>query len=221
MKGVSSRHAALTAGLGLLVMVLTAPIAELVLLPELTVARDIEQTVENIRANPGRLLLAIFCYLTTFTMDVVVAWALYVLLASVNPALSLLAAWFRLVYTVIALLGLFNLVTVYRLVGDPPEQLHSHVQVLLGAFGYYWSFSFIFFAISLVLLGILVLRSGTIPKIMGILLMISGVSYPVYYLKPYLYPGADLDYLMIAFPGELVFMFWLLIRGWRLPEPAQ
>jgi hypothetical protein len=35
------------------------------------------------------------------------------------------------------------------------------------------------------------------------------------------YPKAHLGFLFITFFGELVFMLWLLIMGWRLKEPIE
>jgi len=39
-------------------------------------------------------------------------------------------------------------------------------------------------------------------------------------LQPYLYPNAHLGFLFITFLGELFFMLWLLIRGWKIQQPA-
>jgi hypothetical protein len=39
-------------------------------------------------------------------------------------------------------------------------------------------------------------------------------------LRPYLFPNAHLEFISITFLGELVFMLWLLIRGWRIQEPT-
>ena len=38
--------------------------------------------------------------------------------------------------------------------------------------------------------------------------------------QPYLYPRANLGLIWITYFGELVFMLWLLIRGWTIQEPA-
>jgi hypothetical protein len=154
---------------------------------------------------------------------VLVAWALYVLLRPVKPSVSLLTAWFRLVYAVMALVALQNMVTVLRLLDSPDyltlfgsDQLHAQVELLLNSFRYEWTIGLIIFGIHLGMLGYLVYRSGYIPKILGILLAIAGFGYLIYYLSPYLLPTADLGFLMITFFGELVFMLWLLIRGWKI-----
>ncbi len=117
--GITLCQAALIAGFGLLIMVFAAPIAELYAYPRLVVPGNIEETVQNILDHEGLFLAGVFCYLITFICDVLVAWALYVLLMPANRSVSLLTAWFRLVYTVIALFGLLRLVTVFRLLNTP------------------------------------------------------------------------------------------------------
>jgi hypothetical protein len=139
----------------------------------------------------------------------------------------LLTAWFRLVYTVIALCSLLKLATAFRILNTPDyltvvgsDQLHAQVQLLLKSFRYEWSMGLVLFGIHIGLLGYLVYRSGYIPRILGILLAIAGLGYLIYYLGPYLYPTADVGFIMITFFGELIFMLWLLVRGWKIREQA-
>lgn len=224
-QGPHLRPAALIAGIGYLLMPVS--FAEFYALPRLIIPGHIEQTVQNISTHGGLFVAAILCHLITFINDVVIAWALYLLLAPVNKALSLLTAWFRLIYTAIALFALFNLVTVYRLLHTPDYlalfgslQLNAQVQLLLNSFRYDWSFSMTIFAIHLVLLGCLIYRSGYIPRLIGILLILDGLGWLIDSLQPYLYPTAHIGLVSITFLGELVFMLWLLIRGWKIPDPA-
>ncbi|HEV8285774.1 MAG TPA: DUF4386 domain-containing protein [Chitinophagaceae bacterium] len=221
----SLRSAALIAGLGLLIMVIAAPFTELFVYPKLVVANNATETVKNIMANKANFILAIFGYLITFICDVVVAWALYVLLKPVNENLSLLTAWFRLVYTVIALVALLHLVNVLQLLNTAdyltafePDQLHAQVMILLNAFRHDWYFGLLFFGIHLGLLGYLVFRSGYIPRILGLLLIIAGLGYLITTLKPYLFPNFNSDIARFTFYGELIFMLWLLIKGSRIKE---
>jgi hypothetical protein len=224
--GLTLRQAALIAGFGMLLMTFTAPFAEFFVYRTLVVPGDVESSVQNIVANEGRFLAGMFAYLVTFICDVLVAWALYVLLIPVHRSLSLLAAWFRLVHAVIALSGLAKLVTVFRILDTPDyltifgsDPLHAQVHLLLSSFRYEWGMAMVFHAIHLGLLGYLVWRSGYIPRLVGILLAVAGLGHLLYNLGPYLYPDAELAYIMIAFVGELVFMLWLLARGWKLQAP--
>ena len=221
------RRAALIAGLALLVMTIAAPIAEIVVYPRIIVSGHIEATVQNILAKRGLALVGLFCYLITFILDLVVAWALYMLLAPVNRAMSLLAAWFRLLYTALAFAAFMNVVDAFRLVHLPeypslvgPEHLHAQVAMMLKSFRYEWGMSLILFGIHLVLVGWLVYRSGYIPRFLAIPLVIAGCGWIVFELGPFLYPDANLGFVMITFFGELVFLGWLLTKGWRIQELA-
>ena len=221
----SLARAALIAGIGLLIMVIAAPFAELYVFPKLIVPANAAETVKNIIVNKTLFTSAIFGYLITFICDLVVAWAFYVLLKPVNKNLSLITAWFRWVYTGIALVALLNLVTVLRLLntsdtltGFQPDQLHAQVMLSLSAFRTQWHFGMLFFGIHLGLLGYLVFRSKYIPGILGVLLIIAGLGYLLTTLKPFLFPSINLDFAEYTFYGELIFMLWLLIRGSRIKE---
>lgn len=147
------------------------------------------------------------------------------LLAPVHRALSLLTAWFRLIYTAVALGSLMHLVTAFRLIDGGAyleafgaDLLHAQVEVLIKSFRYEWSLGIVIFGIHLMLAGYLVARSGYIPRVVGALLALAGLGYVIHYLGPYLYPELDLRFLFVTFLGELVFPVWLLVRGWRIPE---
>jgi hypothetical protein len=218
------RQAALVAGFAYLLSPVTT--AEFTLMPKLVIPGNIEPTVQNIGVHSGMFAAAILCYFVTFIEDIVIAWALYVLLAPVNRGLSLLTAWFRLIYTAVVLCGWLNLVTVFRLMKNPDylkafgaSQFNAQVLLLLNSFRYDWSMSLVIFGIHLVLLGYLIYRSGYIPWIIGVVLVINGLGWVVDSLQPYLYPNAHLGFVFATFFGELVFMLWLLIRGWKVRDP--
>jgi hypothetical protein len=143
----------------------------------------------------------------------------------VNEQLSLLAAVFRWVYTVIALIALLNLVTVFRILNTSdystvfrPNGLNVQIMYLLKTFKSSWYFGLIFFGIHLGLLGYLVIKSVYIPAFLGVLLIITGFGYLLTTLRPYLFQAINVDFAKYTFYGELVFMLWLLIKGWRIKE---
>jgi hypothetical protein len=223
----SLRTAALITGLALLGSVIAAPFAEMYALPKLVVPYKAAETAKNISEHSGLFTAAIFAYFITFFLDVVLSWSLYILLKPVNTSLSLLTAWLRLVYTIIALVALNNLVTALRLLTTPeyltlfqPDQLQAYAMVYLRAFKNHWYFGLLFFGIHLVFLGYLVYKSGYIPKILGVVLAITGLGYLLTTVRPYLFPEINVDFAQFTFYGELLFMLWLLIRGSRIKEPA-
>ncbi|MGA9639765.1 MAG: DUF4386 domain-containing protein [Terriglobales bacterium] len=225
-EGLTLRQAAVIAGFAYLLSPVSY--AEFNIYPKLVVPGNIEQTVQNISAHGGLFVAAMLCYLITFLEDVVIAWALYFLLAPVNRSVSLLTAWFRLMYTAVALFAVLNLATVYRVLTTPDYltafgsgPLHAQVMLLLHSFRYDWSLSLVIFGIHLILLGCLIFRSGYIPRIIGILLVIDGLGWEIDSLQVYLFPNAHLGFISITFFGELVLMLWLLIRGWKVQEPSR
>lgn len=225
-EGLTLRQAALIAGFGYLLGPVTY--AEFSIYPKLVIPTSIEQTMQNIAAHQGLFAAAILCYLIEFIEDIVIAWALYFLLVRVNRAVSLLTAWFRLMYTAIALFGMLKLVTVFRVVNAPDYTaafgsgpLHAEVKLLLGTFRDDWSIGLVLFGIHLVLLGCLIYRSGYIPRWLGILLVINGLGWVIDSLQPYIYPNVHLRFLFITFFGEVFLMLWLLIRGWKIQEPKR
>jgi hypothetical protein len=80
-----------------------------------------------------------------------------------------------------------------------------------------------FWGLWLIPLGIMVYKSGFIPKIFGILLVAGGVAYILDSMFFILFPGTGgifKDMLMIVFSvAEISFIFWLLIKGVSTPKP--
>lgn len=219
-----TRRAGFIAGITLLVIAISAPAGEFVLMPRLIIDGSAADVVANITANHGTLTAAIFMYLIAFTGDLVLAWALYVFLAPADRDFSLLTAWFRVVYAVLALVAVMNLVTVWDLTrgaeyaaGFGAEGLNAQVMLSLDAMGSWWSFSFGLFGAYLLLLGPLCIRAPYVPSWLGILLVVNGAGYLIDpFLKDFLFRGANTDVLMATFFGELIFMVWLLGWSWRI-----
>jgi hypothetical protein len=221
-EGVTLRQAALIAAIGVL-LGLGVPLAEFVARPILIIPGNIEETIQSIGANQGLFVASIFAYFIAFAADVVVAWALYVLLVPVNRELAMLTAWFRLFFAIIGLGALMNMVTAFRIITtnvslEGSEQLAIHINVLLNSFHWEWGLGMVLFGVHLGLLGYLTYRSGYIPRAIGVGLGIAGLGYMVYYLQPYLYPDLDLPFLILTITGlgELALLFWLLARGSRI-----
>jgi len=68
------------------------------------------------------------------------------------------------------------------------------------------------------MLGYLVFKASYVPKIMSIFLIVSGLGYLSDTIGFFFFPEVDRSFLMITFFGELIFMLWLLIKGWKIQE---
>jgi hypothetical protein len=226
LHGPRLRHAAIITLVGY-VMGWGVPFASFSILPKLFIADDAAKTCQNIVANQGLFVAAIFAFLANFIGDVVAAWGLYLLLRPVNASVSMFVAWVRVVFATIGLAAVLNLVTAYRLVTRPAalmalgqNQLNAQVHVAIGSFTSQFAFSLIIFGVYLIMLGCLAYRSGYVPKWLGIVLAVNGAGWVIMESGPYLMPGIDLGVLFPATFGELILLVWLVGWGTRLSEPA-
>lgn len=217
---ISLGKAAIVAGLGLLIMTVCYISADLFVFKNLIVPGDATTTANNIMANEMQFRTGILGFLIVILCDLVVAWALYVFLQPTNKSLSLLAAWFRLVYTIIFGVTLVNYFNVLQLLSGADylnvfeaDQLNVQVLLSLYAFNDGWDIGFIFFGFHLALLGYLAFKSDYIPRILGILLMVAGLSYLLDTISKFLFPSFDVAISVVTGWGELLFMFWLLFKG--------
>jgi hypothetical protein len=91
----------------------------------------------------------------------------------------------------------------------------------IRAHGNGFSLALIFFGWFCVIAGYLIFRSGYIPKAIGILMQLAGVSYLVNSFALILAPGlASQLYPFIFVPpfvGETAFALWLLVKGVEVP----
>ncbi len=222
---ISLGKAGLIAGIGILIMVLTVPFAEFKIFPNLIDYKNPEVTANNILNNQSLFTVGIFLNFITIICDIIVAWALYIFLKPINKSLSLLVAWFRLIYAGIYLIALLNLIKVLNLltadkyfVATDQNQIYDQILFFMKSFGNEMSFGLILFGIYLGVLGYLVLRSNYIPKILGWILILAGIGYFISYSGRFLFPDINTEILMITFFGELIFMLWLLIKGRKIQQ---
>jgi len=222
---ISLRKAALIAGFGYLVIFIFGIYFGVI--DSFIVPGDAETTANNIMASEWLFRMSIAGLVIVLVADLVVAWALYVFLRPVNKSLSLLTAWFRLVYVAIFGFMLLTLLVVLQLLSGADyltvfetSQLHALVMIFLNAYQYGFNIAFVFFGLHIFGLGYLIYKSDYIPKILGVLLMIAFVGYMIdsfasVLSSSYANNGA-LFIVFIAVPAiisELSLTIWLLFKG--------
>jgi hypothetical protein len=217
---ISLRTSAIVAGLSLLFMAVLAPIANFGVIEKLIVPGNAASTANNIMASAGLFRIGIGFFLIVAILDVVAAWALFILLKPVNRSISLLAAWLRVVYAAILAFALSNLLIVLRLLNGAnylgafeTNQLYAQVMLFLNAFTDGWDLGLLIFGLHLSLLGYLAFKSGYIPKILGILVIVAGLGYTADGVGIILSPNYTFSLAMFAFIGEVLLIFWLLWNG--------
>ncbi|HXD08940.1 MAG TPA: DUF4386 domain-containing protein [Anaerolineales bacterium] len=208
---VSLRTAAIVAGVGLLLMAILSPIAYLNTFQSLVKFDDAALTAQNILSSMGAFRTCIILLFTVAILDIVVAWALYILLVPANKNLSALAAWLRVIYGGIFIFAISKLnVALQVLTGDGTQAMSY-----LKAFQSIWDMGLILFGFHLLVLGYLVFKSGYVPKWLGVFLVLAAVGYVVDGFGKTLSPDYNLNIAQFTFVGEVLLIFWLLWRAFK------
>jgi Domain of unknown function (DUF4386) len=160
---------------------------------------------------------------------VALALILYVLMRPAGKNLALLAAFFNLVSIAVEAAYKLHLFAALFLLGGAdylrafePRQLQALAYLALKSHDQGLAISLVFFGCQCMVLGVLIFRSGYLPKILGVLMQIAGLCYLVNSFALFLSPGvAALIFpaIMIpAFIGESSLCLWFIIRGVNLPK---
>ena len=206
---VSLRTAAIIAGVGLLLMAILSPIAYLNTYQRLVKFDDAALTAQNILNSMGEFRTAILLLFVVALLDVLVAWALYIVLMPANKNLSALAAWLRVIYAGIFIFAISKLYVAMQVLTADGVQAMS----FLKAFQSILDNGLILFGFHLLVLGYLAFKSGYVPKWLGGFLVLAALGYIVDGFGKMLSPAYNLSISQFTFIGEVLLIFWLLWRG--------
>src|SRR5213594_2672885 len=219
--------AARIAGAIYLSMVFTAPFSLIYVPSKLIVRGNAAATADNILAHETMFRLSILADLVGQVIFICLAIALYRLLSGVNKIWAALMVALVLVSAAVGFVNTLNNIAALILfrgadflaVFDKPQRdalgmlfirLHTQGIFIDEMFWGLWLFPF----------GLLVFRSGFLPRFIGVWLMINCFGYVVLSVTALFFP----DYYEAAFKwsqpvlfGELAIMLWLLIKGAKVP----
>jgi hypothetical protein len=227
----STKQRARVAGRLYFLMALIGPIGLLVVPGQLVVPEDAAATAANIRASEWLLRLGIVSDLVHQIVAIFLVLALHRLFRDVDEALArLMLILGALVSVPIVFVNALNHVAALMLVSradflavfEQPQRdalaylfvhLHSQGIVVASVFWGLWLFPF----------GMLVMRSGFIPRVLGVLLLVAGAGYVVTSFTTLGLPRYAPLVTQVVSPlviGELPIIFYLLIWGAREPGAA-
>ncbi len=207
----SQRSASLISGIALAAMAVLMPLGYYGGIVPLITAGDPAQTATTIAAAPLPYWGGIIAIAIVILLDLIVSAAWYALFRSVSTTVSAIAAWIRVVYTALFAVATAQLVNAFLILDDPARALDS-----LESFNTLWISSLGLFGIHLLVIGYLIVRATFISPVFGALLMIAGVGYILDAVGVIFSLGFPVTFGSFAFVGEVVIIFWLLIRGRRL-----
>ena len=185
----------------------------------LIVLGDASTTVNNIMASESLFRFGIVNDLIAQTVGILLVLALYKLLKPVNKNQALLMVIFALVGIPIVMLNLLNQFAALLLLSGAGyltvfavDQLQALVMLFLNLDEHGFFIAHIFWGLWLFPMGYLVYKSGYIPRILGILLIIAGFGYLIDFVTFFFVPSFG-PIKMFTFIGEVLFPLWLLIKG--------
>jgi len=215
--------AARVAGAVYLSLVLTAPFSLLYVPGKLIVRGNATATANNILTHETLFRFGIVTDLLSSVIFIFVGIALYHLLSGVNRTWARMMVSLVLVSAAVTFLNVLNNLAALILfrggdfltVFDKPQRealgmlfirLHSQGIIIDELFWGLWLFPF----------GVLVMRSGFLPWILGVWLIVNCFAYLAISLTSLLLPDYGTVVYHYVFPvlfGELAIVLWLLIKG--------
>jgi len=225
------RKQARTAGLLYALMAVVASIGLMVVPSQVFVAGNVAATAENLRRSEGLVRLGIVSELVHQTIAIFLVLALYRLFRDVNERLAKqLVVLGALVSVPIVFVNVLNEVAALTLAGNAEfltvlakPQLDALAYLFLNLHGQGIVVASIFWGLWLFPFGMLIIRSGFIPRVLGVLLLIAGAGYLIGSFTTLALPAYAPLVSRFVSPlvvGELPIIFWLLIWGVKT-RPAE
>lgn len=219
------------AGAWYFVLALIAPIGLMYVPGKLFVSGDAAATADRIRASESLLRIGIASELVHQALAIFLLLALYRLFKAVDEyQAKLMVILGALVSVPIMFLNTLNEIAALILTSGTSflsvfdrSQLDALAYLFIRLHGQGINVASIFWGLWLFPFGILVLRSGFIPRIFGVLLMIAGVGYLASSFTTILLPEYSKLVGQVALVlgiGEVPIIFYLLIWGAKAQPSA-
>jgi len=174
------------------------------ILPNFINPGDTEVLANDIKDNEGLFSIAVVMYLIILALDAAIAIGLFILLKPTNKILASLSGNFRLFYVVIMVISVIALALQF---------------IDVSSYGTIKLIGYLFFTGHIFVTGFTVFKSGYIPRIFGVLLIIAFFSYILAFYASFLVPEALLlIFMLFMIIGELSLSLWLLLKGGKIPE---
>ena len=184
---------------------------------------DTAAIAHNIMASEWLFRIGFVSFLFAAVFFLLSAWALYVLLKPVNKDLALLFVLLNLGGVAIKCISLLSEFAAMLLLSGADylkvfqaDQLQALAILFLNLYKNGFMIAQIFFGAWLLPLGYLVYKSGFLPRILGILLIIDGFAMLIWFFQFFFFPGYEVvSTLCLAesFIAEASLCLWLVIKG--------
>lgn len=229
-KTYTLKSTARLAGFLYLIWVMTG-IYGIMYVPSKTIVRgNAVATADKMLANEFIFRTGIINDIISATVWVLIALVLYRLFKDVNERQAkLLVALVIVQIPVVFFMQAFNITSLMIFKGGILKtfelsqrqdlamlflKINDNITIVLEMFWGLWLFPF----------GLLVYKSGFIPRILGVFLILNGIAYIIYCFTSLFFPNYQAFVFQIATPiwtlGEISIMLWLLIKGVKNNIPS-
>ncbi len=225
---MSQRKVARLAGLLYLIFILSLVFSSIVQSP--IYSGDASVTVKNIMAHEWLFRIGFMSELLSTLFFLLAAWALYVLLKQVNKNFALLFVLLNLGGVAVQCMSTLSKFAPMLLLSGADylkvfktDQLQALVMFFLNFGTNGFMIANIFYGVWLFPLGYLVFKSGFLPRILGIMLIIDCFAILIWVFQFFFFPGyAVITYLLypIMFIAEFSLSLWLLLKGVKDQMPT-
>lgn len=231
----NAQNVARIAGFAYLAIFVLAIAANFFVFMPLGVSGDAAATAANIAAEPF-FRAGVAAFMLVLIADIIVGWALFVVLRPADANLALLVVLFRAAYTIAHIGVVLNLLSALNFASSPDfagalgEGGFALAYHFLASHGLGFTVTLIFFGVHLLLLGVLIARAAYMPTFIGWLVVLAGLAYVADGFGTIMLgsygPYADVAALAVFGPavvGEAALMIWLMVVGIdkkRFPQPV-
>jgi len=189
---------------------------------------EAQHVYQAIVTDEGSYRLGLVIALLSAFLFLMAAWGLYVLLRPVNEDLALLFLLLNAVGVAIQVASMLWLASA-MLQGDADSHMQAYSAAQLEGLAYLsinvYKTGFVtaqlFFGTWLFPLGYLVYKSGFLPRLLGVLLILDGFAVLLWFFQALLLPAYNAIHypgLALSFIAEVGLGSWLLVKGVKVVD---
>ena len=212
------------AGVAMMLSIIFGAVGEAYIPGRIVVNGDAAATAANIVAHPVLFRLGFATYLVEGICDIALSVIFYILLRPVNRNLALISAFFGIASMVTFASAESSYYVASLVVRDTAgmgaftaEQRNALALLALRISATIAGLFLALYGIATMIRGWLIVRSGYIPAVFGVLFIIGGAGFFLRTATLLLAPSYSKTYLLFPMAvAGVPFMLWLLLRGNRI-----
>lgn len=214
------------AGLLYFIVVITGIVSLAYVPSQLIVWDNPALTVENIKTAEFLFRVGIFSGVLCYIAFLALPFALFKLFEKTNREVAMFMVILAVISVPISIFNLIGKLDVLTVINNTallevysPQQISAQVMTMLRSYNNGITIVQVFWGLWLFPFGYLVFKSGLIPRVFGILLMLGCISYLIRFTGAILLPELDIPSFvrLPASIAEIGTCLWLLIMGAKNP----